>query len=265
MVEAIDFMLGGGTPPRPIPESRAYDTAHLSIVAHDGRTFVLTRALQGGDFLLDEAGEDESNNRVTLGSRHSARDEENISTFLLRLVGLDGKRVRKNAQNELQNLSFRNLAHLMLVDEESIIKRGSPIHSGDSTLRTTQANVFKLLLTGQDDSALIAAKKPAIGRAELEAQIALLDQLVADYKRELDELTSDSGQLADQLQRLNVTIAQSERALAIERSAFEAQEGQRRDAWQTHDEVLTRQSEIAGLLERFALLDEPLRIRPSPS
>ena len=256
LVETVDFMLGGGTPPRQIPESRGYDTARLSIVAHDGRGFELTRALQGGDFLLAESGAPETAGQVTLGSRHSANTEENISTFLLRLAGLDGKRVRKNAQNELQNLSFRNLAHLVLIDEESIIKKGSPIHSGESTQRTVQASVFKLLLTGQDDSALIAAKKPAIAKAELEAQIALLDQLVADYDRELIESTQDPTDLNGQLERLNASLAQSERALSIERSAFEEQERQRRAAWQTRDEVLARQAEIGGLLERFALLNE---------
>lgn len=256
LVETVDFMLGGGTLPRQIPESCGYDTARLSIVAHDGRGFELTRALQGGDFLLAELGAPETAGQVTLGSRHSASTEENISTFLLRLAGLDGKRVRKNAQNELQNLSFRNLAHLVLIDEESIIKKGSPVHSGESTQRTVQSNVFKLLLTGQDDSALIAAKKPAIAKAELEAQIALLDQLVADYDRELSELTQDPTDLNGQLERLNASIAQSEQALSIERSAFEEQERQRRAAWQTRDEVLARQAEIGGLLERFALLNE---------
>lgn len=256
LVETVDFMLGGGTPPRQIPESRGYDTARLSIVAHDGRGFELTRALQGGDFLLAESGAPETAGQVTLGSRHSASTEENISTFLLRFAGLDGKRVRKNAQNELQNLSFRNLAHLVLIDEESIIKKGSPIHSGESTQRTVQASVFKLLLTGDDDSALIAVKKPAIAKAELEAQIALLDQLVADYNRELSESTQDPADLDRQLERLNVSIAQSEQALSIERSAFEEQERQRRAAWQTRDEVLARQAEIGGLLERFALLNE---------
>jgi hypothetical protein len=256
LVETVDFMLGGGTPPRQIPESRGYDTVRLSIVAHDGRGFELTRALQGGDFLLAESGAPETAGQVTLGSRHSASTEENISTFLLRLAGLDGKRVRKNAQNELQNLSFRNLAHLVLIDEESIIKKGSPVHSGESTQRTVQSSVFKLLLTGQDDSALIAAKKPAIAKAELEAQIALLDQLVADYDRELGESTQDPTGLNGQLERLNASIAQSEQALSIERSAFEEQERQRRAAWQTRDEVLARQAEIGGLLERFALLNE---------
>jgi len=256
LVETIDFMLGGGTPPRQIPESRGYDTARLSIIAHDGRGFELTRALQGGDFLLAELGAPGTAGPVTLGSRHSASTEENISTFLLRLVGIDGKRVRKNAQNELQNLSFRNLAHLVVIDEESIIKKGSPIHTGESTQRTVQASVFKLLLTGQDDSALIAAKKPVIAKAELEAQIALLDRLIADYERELGGSTQDPAGLDDQLERLSASIIQSEQALSIERSAFEQQERQRRAAWQTRDEGLARQAEIAGLLERFALLNE---------
>ena len=85
--------------------------------------------------MLAELGVLETAGQVTLGSRHSASTEEQSGTFLLRLAGLGGKRVRKNAQNELQNLSFRNLAHLVLIDEESIIKKGSPIHSGESNAK----------------------------------------------------------------------------------------------------------------------------------
>jgi len=196
---------------------------------------------------------------VTLGARHSARSDENISTFLLRLIGFDGKRVRKNAHNEVQNLSFRNLAHLVLVDEEAIIKKGSPLYSGESTQRTAQAGVFKLLLTGQDDGALIAAKKPAIARAELEAQAALLDQILSDYDRELSEQTQDSSELGAQLERLDAAITQSVQALEFERSAFEDQERQRHAGWQARDEILMRQAEIDGLLGRFSLLDQHYR------
>lgn len=259
LVEIIDFMLGGGTPPRPIPESRGYDTACLSIAAHDGRAFDLTRALDGGDFKLTETGEDGTARPVILGARHSARSEKNISTFLLRLIGFDGKRVRKNAHNEVQNLSFRNLAHLVLVDEEAIIKKGSPLYSGESTQRTAQAGVFKLLLTGQDDGALIAAKKPAIARAELEAQAALLDQILSDYDRELSEQTQDSSELGAQLERLDAAIAQSVQALEFERSAFEDQERRRHAGWRARDDILMRQAEIDGLLGRFSLLDQHYR------
>ena len=334
LVEAIDFMLGGQTPPRQIPESVGYDRAHLTIEAGSGGRFELTRALAGGDFRMrqlgdgdaasdgdragdevqdsdhsaesrddngvqdgivdgdasdpdsddgedgggpgvgddgdgDEgvAGADEAEEggpdggdsdaaSVMLGGRHSATDPDNISTFLLPLAGLDQKKLRKNVNNELQNLSFRNLASLLIVDEEAIIKKDSPIVSGDSTQRTAQISLFKLLLTGLDDSALVAVKKRAIARAEIEGQLAMIDEMIADYDADLKELTAASAEeLNSQLGRLENSIAASERAMSGERTAFEAQEQERRDAWRTAEQIQARSAEIAGLKERFALLD----------
>lgn len=255
IVEVIDFMLGGGTPPRTIPESQGYDRVRLSIEAHDGRRFDLIRALQGGDIALEEQGT-EAGAPTVLAPKMSAHNEANISTFLLRLVGLDGKQVRKNAEDQLQNLSFRNLVHLVLVDEQSIIKKQSPVYGGESTVRTTEASVFKLLLTGMDDSALIAGKKKTIAKAELEAQLTLLDQLIDKYETELGGLTPDSGDLGAQLERLNAWIEESSMSLREQRSALAEHEGRRRTAWAARDKVMGRLSEIEGLLERFALLDE---------
>lgn len=309
LVEAIDFMLGGQTPPRQIPESVGYDRAHLIIEARSGGRIELTRALAGGDFTMrdlgdgdaahgggrggdgvqdgddraedhdgdsiedddvdggdggsaDEAGEGELDSgdgnaaAVTLGGRHSATDPDNISTFLLRLVGLDQKKLRKNVNNEIQNLSFRNLASLLIVDEEAIIKKDSPIVSGDSTQRTAQISLFKLLLTGVDDSALVAVKKRAIARAEIEGQLVVIDEMIADYNADLKELTEVSAEeLNSQLDRLENSIAASEHAMSSERTAFEAHEQERRDAWRIAEQIRARAAEIAGLKERFALLD----------
>lgn len=325
LLEAIDFMLGGQTPPRQIPESVGYDRAHLTIEARAGSRFELTRALTGGDFRMrelsdgdaandgvpdghdvpdgignaedhaighgqdviagggddekdgeagvDDAGDDgyeggdaveagdsgekeKETATVTLGGRHSATDPSNISTFLLRLVGLDQKRLRKNVNNELQNLSFRNLASLLIVDEEAIIKKDSPIVSGDSTQRTAQTSLFKLLLTGVDDSALVAVKKRVIARAEIEGQLVVIDEIIADYDADLKELTTASAEeLNSQLERLESSIAASERAMSSERTAFDVQERERREAWRTAEQIQARAAEIAGLKERFALLD----------
>jgi hypothetical protein len=147
LVEAIDFMLGGQVSPRQIPEGVGYDRAHLLIETKAGHQYELTRALDGGDFQLRDLADSEAA-PTTLAGRHSATDPENVSTFLLRLVGLDQKKLRKNVNNELQNLSFRNLASLLIIDEETIIKKDSPILSGDSTQKTAQISLFKLLLTG---------------------------------------------------------------------------------------------------------------------
>ncbi len=302
LVEAIDFMLGGQTPLRQIPESVGYDRAHLTIEARSGGRFELTRALAGGDFEMRELGDGDAQNdgggdgddvqggddraenhdgdsiqdgdvdgggdseeddggdanatTVTLGGRHSATDPDNISSFLLRLVDLDQKKLRKNVNNELQNLSFRNLASLLIVDEEAIIKKDSPIVSGDSAQRTAQISLFKLLLTGVDDSALVAVKKRAIARAEIEGQLVVIDEMIADYGADLKDLTEASAEeLNSQLDRLENSIAASERAMSSERTAFEAQEQERRDAWRTAEQIQARAAEIAGLKERFALLD----------
>jgi hypothetical protein len=255
IVELIDFLLGAGTPPRTIPESQGYERARLSIEAHDGQTFDLVRSLQGGEISL-EGGASAEGEAVTLAAKLSARNESNISTFLLRLVGLDGKLVRKNVDDQLQNLSFRNLAHLVIVDEQSIIKKQSPIYGGESTARTAESNVFKLLLTGIDDSSLVAKKKKAIAKAELEAQLALLDQLIEKYERELGDLTADSADLPGQLERLNAWIEDSSRLLREQRGALAEQETRRRAAYSARDRAAARVAEIDGLLERFALLDE---------
>jgi hypothetical protein len=254
VVEVIDFLLGSGTLPRTIPESQGYERAQLSIEADDGRKFELVRSLQGGDMLL--GGPDAPGEFTPLGAKLSAYNEANISTFLLRLMGLDGKQVRKNAEDQVQNLSFRNLAHLVVIDEQSIIKTHTPIYSGESTVRTAEASVFKLLLTGVDDSSLVGKKKRAVARAELEAQLALLDQLIQKYEKDLEELTADAADLPAQLQRLNVWIEESSNHLREQRSALAEQESRRQAAWAARDKAAARVAEIDGLLERFALLDE---------
>lgn len=92
VVETIDFLLGGGRPPRSIPESRGYDKAELVIEASDGKTYGFTRALQGGEMLLTEYVDGEEKAASALGARHSTAAGDNISSFLLNLVGLSGRR-----------------------------------------------------------------------------------------------------------------------------------------------------------------------------
>lgn len=256
LVEAIDFMLGGQVSPRQIPESVGYDRAHLLIRTKAGHQYELTRALDGGDFQLRDLADPEAE-PLTLAGRHSATDPENISTFLLRLVDLDQKKLRKNANNELQNLSFRNLASLLIVDEETIIKKDSPILSGDSTQKTAQISLFKLLLTGVDDSALVATKKRAIAKAEIEGQILILDELIADYESDLKELTdAPAEELNEQLGKLEASITASQQAMSAERAVFDAQERARHESWQVWKSIQAREAEISGLKERFALLDQ---------
>lgn len=142
------------------------------------------------------------------------------------------------------------------MDEESIIKKNSPVFTGESTQKTVQASLLKLLLTGLDDSALVATKKRVIAKAEIEGQILAFDQLIVDFETELKGYTDDPEELTAQDDRLEASISASEAVLATERSAFQAQERARREAWADRERIEIRESEIDGLEERFALLDQ---------
>lgn len=255
-VDCFNFVLGGKHPPRPVPESRGYDRVSVTIEAADGTRYRIERPLAGGDLRLFDLSRDDEG--LALGARH-ADGEDTVSGFLLRLSGLSGRRVRKNALNKTQSLSFRNLVHLLLVDEEAIIRKGSPLHSGESTQKTAEASVFRLLLTGHDDSGLVESKKPVIARAELDAQDALLEQLIGEFEADLARLTDRPEDLDEQLDRLDRAVAEGEEALRSLRRDYVEQDERRRGVWTRLSQATGRQAEVEALLERFEVLDAQYR------
>jgi predicted ATP-dependent endonuclease of OLD family len=109
---ALDFACGAAGPLGRIPESDGYNEVEVVIEDSEGIQFSLRRSSAGGGYHLVNLNEPELQ-PIILGERFNRSDPNNISSFLLKLTGLEGKKVRKNAENELQDLSFRNLSHLI--------------------------------------------------------------------------------------------------------------------------------------------------------
>lgn len=248
-------MCGAGTPIESIPEADGYTYVTATLETSAGTSFSLKRSVLGGDFVLRNLS-DQEGEAVTLKDKLTRFDANNISTFLLGLSGLDGKKVRKNAENELQDLSFRNLAHFVFVDEQVIIKKESPVHGIDSVLRTAESNVFKLLLSGNDDALLVATKKRAVIKAELQAQATLLDKLIDDYRADLQEQTSEPEGLEDQLERLETALQRATEIAETRRHAMGRNLETRRDVWSRVSAATERKEQSASLLARFDLLEE---------
>jgi hypothetical protein len=252
LFHAIDFMFGASSLDL-IPEARPYGTVELEIESSEGQ-FLLSRSLQGGAFELRNLT-DSSSSAIVLGERLVAGDPENISSFLLKLSGFEDKKVRKNAENELLNLSFRNLARMVMVDEEQIIKKTSPVHGGDAVQKTAESNTFKLILTGHDDSALVRQKKQAVAKAELEGQLVLLNKLIEEYREDLGENPPSLEDLHDQMTRLDASIAAAEQTWRQRRDALNAQLEVRRTLVEAQRADRARAEEVSGLVARFRLLD----------
>jgi len=260
VVEAIDFMLGGKPPLRDIPERVGYDRVLLGVETLAGEEFTLLRSTEGGAFRAYQglhidlpADEIEA---VDLADQHNEKNTTNLSTYLLQRCALDGKRVRKNKQNETNSLSFRNLARLVIVDETEIMARRSPLSDGNPMAETPNFATFKLLLTGVDDSGLVANKPKGPEEQSRDAQLELLDQLIDEHRARLAELTKDPDELEDQLRRLEGTLSQHSAQLASTEAQYRDLMDRRRELRKKLEEGRDRRSEIDGLLERFTLLDQ---------
>jgi septal ring factor EnvC (AmiA/AmiB activator) len=258
VVEAIDFMLGGKQQ-WDIPERVGYDRALLGLETLAGEQFTLSRSVAGGAFRayfgLHFQPPAEGVEAIELADQHSEKNYTNLSMYLLQRCAMDRKRVRKNKQGETNSLSFRNLARLLIVDENEIIAQRSPLSDGNPTADTPNFATFKLLLTGVDDAALVSNKPKGPEEQSREAQLDLLDQLIDEHRERLAELTKDPDDLESQLQRLETSLSQHESQLAATDSEYRGLDSRRREARKKLEEGRDRRAEVGGLLERFELLD----------
>lgn len=255
IIQCIDYMFGASKPPKAIPEAERYDTVRLSLrPKNDSRQIVLERSLRGGDFKLLVEGQVE---RV-LSAKHTAGDKGSLSHYLLSLAGLTGKKVRTNQQGKTRDVSFRDVARLILVDEEDVITERSPIHSGQFTNSTVESAVFRLLLTGVDDASVVANDDPKVARGRQAGKAEMLELLLSSTQGRLSELQLPGGEQdwRDHLTGMEAQAEEAEKELAAEQHSAAALEERRRVAWAGLRRAESRGTVLSELQQRFALLHE---------
>ena len=255
IVQCIDFMLGGKDVPKSIPQAANYETVRLVLnVSADNNEVVLERSIRGGNFKLcrpERADE-------ILIAKHDARNQDSISQYLLSLSGLTGKKVRKNKEGVTREVSFRDLARLILVDEESIISEVSPILTGQHTTGTAESAIFRLLLTGVDDGSLISSEDPKVAKGRQAGKIEMLDLLLNETKARMAEmqLPGDTKSWQDELARIETLYEAAQKELAVEQQSAAHLEGKRRAELNSLRQLESRSGVLRELQRRFALLEQ---------
>jgi hypothetical protein len=264
--QCLDYALGAKSPPKGIPESSRYQRVQLIIERVDGgSTTRLTRSLQDGntveaqflDAQLRPIGKG-----LVLNARHSGAKENTLSAYLLGLSGLKGKYVRKDKNGATRTLSFRDVARLVSVNEEEILREDSPIHSGRTTGRTVESSVFRLLLTGMDDSEVEAAESKEITQTRKEAKLELLDELMGELAHQLaakNPSSADHGSNLALLDATEVEVREAHAALLHEQARVDEAELSRMNTWRKLREAESRLAVLSALADRFRLLGEQYR------
>lgn len=255
--EAIDFMLGAGDGLRRIPESEGYDRVLLSVKPTDSAEFTLQRAFEGGQFELIEVPDDSGTEspRKTLSHVHQTEPDRSLSSFLLRAIGLAGLRVRKNEYGATRALSFRDVAHLMLISEERIIRHDSPVVTSNLVNRTSEHNVFAYFLSGKDDSQIIAQEKKADRKARLNAEESVIQAILSEKQAELATISSEPMALVDQVRRLEEAIATASRSVFTTQEEITVIEKKRKKLFEEFTRAQSRLVFLGEQLKRLRLLD----------
>lgn len=258
IVQCIDFMLGGADPPKLIPECTQYETVRLDLhdCAGDQRV-VLERSIRGGVLNLIRKGADDRQ----LASKHSEDDKDSISQYLLALSGLSDNKVRVNQQGRTRGVSFRDVTRLILVDEGTIIKTTSPILSEQFTAATAESGVFRLLLTGKEDSSLVAKEDPKISKGRKAGKVEMLNHLLTQTKSRLAEmqLSDDAQKWAEQLGQIDALYEAAKSDLNLEQQNALLNESQRRNEINSLRQTESRLLVLRELQDRFELLDQQYR------
>ncbi|SDU25131.1 hypothetical protein [Jiangella alkaliphila] len=256
VIEALDYMFGASQL-RDIPEAAGYRAMLLGIDFGGDDVVTLARSLRGGPIsafdedirsLPDRPGDRQ------LAAKHRKDATDTISYFLLDRLGVADAKLRKNSRNEVVAMSFRNIAHLVLVDEERMQSRTSPVETGIPATRTVERSALKLLLEGDDDSGLGAGQDPAAFSRVNRAQLEVLDRAITQVRTHLYEAPEQPERL-DLFARVNASIQQASASISTglaERDLIVA----RRDELQAEQRRQNvRASEAITLFNRFSLLD----------
>jgi hypothetical protein len=212
LAESIDFMLGGSTL-REIPERTAYGGIALDLAVSNGENWRIHRATSGGNVTLKDLNAPGDPGAITLKQAHAHDQTDNLSGFLLDKIGLLGKRIlRSSRKGTTQSLSFRNLARLIIVQEGEIQQAGSPFWGGQYTLKSAELATIKLLLTGVDDSNVVAAEEIELDNSQ---QLALLDELLGDLATEIADLEKGKMNSTSSLTTLRTRLRPSAKTSAL--------------------------------------------------
>ena len=256
LVEAIDFLLGGKELRR-IPELDGYDKARIAIESSKKGLWTFERSIEGGNYRIFEGNIEaatDAKESGTMKMKHAAGAEDNISGWLLGAIDLLSKYVRKNADGDCRSLSFRDIARLIIVNEQEIIRQDSPFLTGQYVSKTAEKSTLKLMLTGADDSAIVPADVRRKSESNDQAKAELLERWIADVEDEITEHGFGREELQDQLEKLEKSISSSREQLQLAQSQLNEMTTQRREIVKKREAIKDRIDDIANMLERFALL-----------
>lgn len=258
-LDALNFMLGGSKPLEDIPEINGYEKVWLGFYLTNKGEYTLSRSISGGAFDLYE-GLVESTETVTATetlepTQNLKSKKRSVSQLLLEHLNLYGREVVKNKYGKKNNLSFRDLALYCLVNEENILSKASPVMSGQRDAKTKEKRIFRLVLTGLDDSSISSVTADETFSTSKAAKIEFLKEMIEGVENELHSKFPDIDDLLIQSEKLSAELDKAQVEYNEVQTSVQDLVHQKHKLSVRIPQIAQRISEINIHLNRFEQLD----------
>ena len=189
-----------------------------------------------------------------LAENPTKKGPRTINQFYLEKLGLWGN-VLRSSKSATQRLSMRTLSKLALVSETRIIEQQSPIFSGQILFPTPEKSLFKLLLSGVDDSAIISYAAETRLAGDKRQRIAAGRHFVAERRKALKDQGLDEKALQTKLAQFETQGEELRSDTGAAETELISIRRRIRRLTETKDLIERRKGELHALLERFRLLN----------
>jgi hypothetical protein len=186
----INYMLGKSDSPISIPESIGYTNFYLSLKTYDGKFYTLYRKINAKKILIKECDIfDIDDSRIKFVDYSvNPKDEKNISTFLLKLNGIEDKYLKKSKSNKVK-LIYSYIRKLTTISETTIVVNTSPFYPTAQFMDyTLYQSLIIYLITGKDFTNFDPIEKNEIRKSRLNGQKDFIGKRLQNISTEIEKL-----------------------------------------------------------------------------
>ncbi|MDY1007381.1 MULTISPECIES: hypothetical protein [unclassified Sphingomonas] len=256
LLHCLDHILGAEELKKRIPRAEPYDELKVEFQNAAGDYLALVRSLSGGDLKAYRSQIDaiDGNGEAIAYRRHGTSKADDVTSILFPFAGIKEALLRKDNDGKTQRLTIRTFLPTIIVDEVSVIEEQSPVLGRAGFDDTARKRMFAYMLSGKDDSSVVASEKKAVVTARLNAQVALIDDLLAPLEQQLQATPTD--QTDDSIEKIDETIARVSDELAAIETERANLLNERDTASEVRIKAETQVLAIDQLLTRYQLLSE---------
>lgn len=237
----LEILFGSDRELKDIPEAQGYERMKIELTSN-GKKMLFERALRGGSISvsIDDAAPE------VFGRKE-------LNDFLLGEIGIGKKRLRKNKNNDTVALSFSFMRPYFFINEISVVDDQSPILSGDFASGTREKSLFRLLLTGLDDSELIKGDDPKLFKARMDGSLNATSAILGKLN---SQLIPSVAKVEDELDRCNRRVDFLTKQLTKSHEESSALIREKQEVFGKIDEINNQGIDISETLKRFNLLND---------